>query len=167
MKYEISDRHGEYIVSSKPGRPTAYHPKMCDVVVEVAQKGGFHSAMCIALGICFSTFNKYRKEYPEFAAAVEQADLVNLAAMEKSLVEAVHGDNTKLNFKAAEMLLSNKYRDLYSKVATTTDITINTINLTSDELNAKIAQKLQKLQSLGIALDTKVIEHDPVIINDN
>jgi hypothetical protein len=161
MKHVVSKDTPEFIPFRRAGGVTKYSSGMCQTVVDVAKTGGFHAAMCVALGISTTTFYRYQSEYPEFKEAVEFADTITLALQEELLLAGAKGTlEGKYNFSANAMILNNKYRHLYDKTTGTnnTEITINTINLTPDQLNAKIAQKLEKLKMMGIELDPKQLQ---------
>jgi hypothetical protein len=140
-------------VKPKRGAPTKYEDWMCDKVVEVAQDGGFHAAMMVACGIDNDTFYRYKREIPEFKDAVEYADLISLAIQEATLIAGSRGEIRNYNFASNAMILSNKYRALYkgNEGSSNTEININnnTINLSPQERDDKIAQILQKLKSAG------------------
>lgn len=136
------------------GGNTKYRPEMCDVVVQVAHDGGFHAAMMVALDIGNDTFYRWKREIPEFKEAVEKADLVSLALQEAALMDGMLGKIKGYNFSANAMILNNKYKSLYQRAdgGSNTEITINTVNLSPEQLDSKIAQKLEKLKSMGIEL---------------
>lgn len=144
----------EGINTSSSPRRDKYKPEMCDVVIQVANDGGFHAAMMVALDIGNDTFYRWKREIPEFKEAVEKADLISLALQEAALMDGMLGKIKGYNFSANAMILNNKYKALYQRTdgGSTTDITINTINLTPEQLDTKIAQKLEKLKSMGIEL---------------
>ena len=169
MKYDISKLSLEYVPFRQGGAPSKYHPEMCNIVIEVAKEEGFHAAMCVALGITEKTFNVYRKDHPEFNDAVEYADLITLAQQEKRLQDGAAGRIEKYNFNANAMVLNNKYRHSYDRSGSgnNTEITINAINLTPEQINYKIAQKLEKLKSLGIELQPAVIEHETIEVEED
>jgi hypothetical protein len=54
--------------------------------------------------------------------------------------------------------MNNKFGNEYKRNASSTEVTItnNTLNLTSEQVTEKIAQKMEKLKSLGVD-----IEHVP------
>lgn len=163
MKHIISKDSPAYVPFRRAGSQTKYSSMMCDKVVAVAMEGGFRAAMCVALNISLSTFNNYIRDYPDFADAVEFADLVTLAQQEQLLQDGARGmTEGKYNFTANAFILSNKYKHLYDKAGgggnTEININNNTINLTPEQLTAKIAQKMEQLKIRGIELDPVVIE---------
>lgn len=146
-----------------------YDPSFCDIVIEVAEKGGWHAAMYRKLGITKKTFQQYRKDIPEFAIAVEEADLILQESLEKTLLGLAKAE-CKGNLAAIQFLLQVKFRDEY-RLSTdvkseSTNITINQLNLTPEQRDYKIAQLTEKLRAQGIDLSSltspKLIEgsHD-------
>lgn len=158
---------GEEVVQTIPykrGKPSSYHPKMCEIVIRTAEIGGFEAAMCINCGISISTFKKYIKEYEEFAEAVEFAKLITLKLQEEILVAGSLGQIEGYNFKANEKILSSKYRELYGKEDKDVNtITVNNISLTVEQMQEKISQKLEKLKFMGQVIDTNPIPSTQLI----
>ncbi len=164
MKFKM-DLPTNMKLSFKPGAVPKYDVKMCEVVISTAECGGQEAQMCINCGIGKSTFNKYIKEYPEFAAAVEYAKLIFVATLEAMMVAGAEGRIEHYNFKANEKLLAvaeEKYRSLSERGQSTT-VNINTINLSPEERNNKIKQISEKLKSFGIEYD--VPEDPPKLID--
>jgi hypothetical protein len=153
------------------GAPSKYRPEMCNIVIQVANDGGFHAAMMVACGIGNDTFYRWKKEIPEFKEAVDQADLISLALQEAVLVDGMLGKIKNYNFNANAMILNNKWRAHYARVNssggdTNIEITNNTINLSKDEIDNKIAQVLERLKKSGTDYTTNLIEHNPVHEDD-
>lgn len=169
MKFQLSDEVVETIPYTR-GLVPVYHPKMCDVVISAAQAGGQEAQMCINCGICMSTFKKYQKDYPEFASAVEYAKLIFVARLEAMMVAGAQGDIEKYNFKANEKLLAvaeEKYRTLSERIQGNTTVTINTINLTSEQRLEKIKQISEKLKGFGIDYEEIPIDTAPKLLNSD
>ena len=163
MKFKVSEQLPNNLMDPiKQGRPSLYDPKMCEIVIEIAKEGGFRAAMCVGLGITERTFNKYIKDFPEFANAVEFAELILLAQQEELLQLGAQGKIKNYDFRANSYILNNKYKQLYDKSGgNNTEVTINTINLTPEQIQNKIAQKLEKLKSLGIETDGSIDQSQP------
>lgn len=66
------------------GRPTKYHSGMGTVVVEMMRDGASMAEVCAELDICFESFQSYRREYPEFAAAVSTGERLSQAWWERA-----------------------------------------------------------------------------------
>lgn len=141
----------------KPGPKSKFMPWMCDKIIEVAQLGGHIPAMCQAIGIkSEDTFHRWKREYPEFKAAYEEARTVSKGVYENILLQGAMGQIKGFNFNAIAMIMNNKFPDEYKRGAngsnTNTEITINQLNLTPEQVQYKINQKLEKLRSMGIDL---------------
>lgn len=161
MKFEISENAPE-IVPFKAGRRTDYTPRMCEIVVATAEAGGFRAAMCVNCGISNSTFANYIREYPDFAEAVEYAELVLLAQQEALLTAGAQGKIKNYDFRANSYILNNKYRHIYDKTTGSTEVNINTINLTPEQINEQIAKKYARLRAFGVDIpveDVKAIDY--------
>lgn len=133
-----------------------YKPSMCATVIQVAKEGGFHPAMMLKLGISRTSFYTYIRDYPEFARAVEQADLITQAQHEKNLVECAEG-SSKADFKATAFVLQTKFNKDYPKdtpETNNTTITVNNLNITPQERDNKIAQLADKLRAVGFDLSS-------------
>src|SRR5260221_376748 len=150
------------VVPYTRGAPTKYRSDMCGIVIQVAHDGGFHAAMMVACGIGNDTFYRWKNEIPEFKQAVDQADLISLALQEAVLVDGMLGKIKNYNFNANAMILNNKWRAQYARSGSgdNTEITINTVNLSKDQLDNKIAQKLERLKSLGIEMNKTPIKDE-------
>lgn len=144
------------LVPRQRGRPLKYRPDMCDTIVAIAYEGGMHAAMWTACGISQSQFYEWKLNIPAFRDAVEEADGISLAFQEAVLVKGMLGQIKGYNFNANAMILNNKYKAIYSRSGSgdNTEIIINnnTLNLTSDQITQKIAQKLEKFKTLGVDL---------------
>lgn len=149
----------DYDEQAKPlpkrrGPKNKYESWMADKIIEVAEGGGFHAAMMVELGITNDTFYRWKREIPEFKEACEQADLVSLALQERMLVQGALGQIKNFNFSAVAMVLNNKYKAQYQRTGNETNVSItnNTLNVSSDEVRNKIAQKLELIKSKGVEL---------------
>lgn len=136
------------------GRASCYEPWMCDKIIQIAKKGGHIAAMCAAIGVrSESTFHLWRRDNPEFAEACACAEMHSKVFYEDLLLKCATGANKDINIRALERILSAKFRDEYRESSqNNTEITINNLNLTPDQLTAKIAQKMAVLKSAGVAL---------------
>lgn len=151
----------EVIPHNKTGPKRKFESWMCDKIIEVAQTGGHIPAMCAAIGIrSEDTFHRWKREYPEFKEAYEEARTVSKGVYENLLLQGAMGTIPHFNFNAVAMIMNNKFPDEYKRGAngsnTNTEITINQLSLTPEQVDYKISQKLEKLKSMGIEL----IGHD-------
>lgn len=141
-------------IITKRGPKAKFESWMCDKIKEVASNGGHVSAMCLAIGILSEdTFHRWKKEYPEFKEAYEECKIISKSVYENILLQGAMGQIKGFNFNSIAMIMNNKFPDEYKRGAngsnTNTEITINQLNLTPEEINYKISQVTEKLQSLG------------------
>lgn len=139
------------------GRPSKYEPSMCAQILEIAATGGHVAAMCKAIGISRTQFYKWKKTIPEFAEAIEDAKLTSQSVYENLLLQGALGKIPGFNFNSLSLIMHNKFPDEYKRgsngsAVSNTEITINQLHLSPKEIDYKIAQKLEKLQALGIDL---------------
>lgn len=148
------------VLQARTGPKRKFELWMCDAIIEVAKNGGHISAMCDAIGIkSEDTFHRWKKEYPEFGSAYEEARTVSKGVYENLLLQGAMGKIPGFNFNAIAMLMNNKFPDEYKRGANgsstnaNTEITINQLTLSPEQVQYKINQKLEKLKSLGVNLD--------------
>lgn len=141
------------------GPKPKFDPSMCATIVEVAKKGGHISQMCVELGIkSADTFHRWKKEYPEFMEAYQEATLESQAFYENLALRGAAGLIPGFNVTALAMIMNNKFPDEYKRGASgsssdQSSTTVNIINLTPEELRYKIAQKQELLRQKGQILD--------------
>lgn len=158
----------EGTIVPKRGAPPKYEPWMCDAIIEVAAEGGHIAAMCVKIGIrSEDTFHRWKKEIPEFGAAYDEARLVSKAVYETRLMQGSMGFIPGFNATAFAMLMNNKFPEDYKRGAngnstapSTTEITINQLSLSNNELRDKINQKLELLKIAGFEMSIPGITHD-------
>jgi hypothetical protein len=139
------------------GPKCKYKPEYCDMVIEAASKGGHIPAQMIAIGVkSKDTWYRWQKDYPEFREAVEYAKVVSQALLEGIGMKGMMGEIPNFNATTYALVMNNKFKEDYKRDSSgsgPTEITFNTLNLTSDQITDKIAQKLEKLKSLGVVLN--------------
>ncbi len=144
----------ELILAPKVGAPIKYNPLMCETIFDVAKVGGHIPAMMLRLGIrSKDTWYRWQEEYPEFKEAVAFAKIISQAFHEHIGLQGAMGEIPNFNASTYALIMNNKFSDDYkrsSSGAGNTEITMNTINYTAEQINEKIAQKLEKLKSLGV-----------------
>lgn len=135
-------------------RSTKYEAWMDEAIVQVAREGGHIAAMCVKIGIkSEDTFHRWKKDYPSFREAYDEARMVSKALHESHLLQGSLGQIHNFNGTSYALIMHNKFAEDYkSNINQTTEITVNQLTLTPEQLDSKIAQKLEKLKSLGIAL---------------
>jgi hypothetical protein len=121
-------------------------------MVEIAQQGGHQSAMAAALGLkSTDTFYRWKREIPEFKEMADEAMMHSQVFYEKENTKQITGES-KGNATSLALVLNNKFRDEYkpSEGSTTNNTTINVLNLSAEEMDYRIAQKLEILRGAGI-----------------
>ncbi len=144
------------LVVLKPGPGTKYEETACLKVVEAASRGAHIPGMMLSLGVkSKDTWYRWQKEYPEFKEAVEFAKVVSQAFYEELGLAGIQGKIKDFNATTFALMMNNKFGEEYKRSSSgggNTEITLNTVNYSSDQVNQKIAQKLEKLKSLGLDL---------------
>ncbi len=95
----------------KMGRP---HKRSADIekkLLTAIEKGLPFVAACNLAGICFDTFNQWRKDIPEFLERVKKAEA---AAIERrvAIIEQAARDGS---WQASAWLLERRHPDMFSK----------------------------------------------------
>lgn len=144
----------EIIVKPKKTGPVPkYQPSYCEEIIKVAAEGGHIAQMRVAID-CRSKETWYRwiNEYPEFKEAVEYAELISQAFYERLGLMGAMGEVKNFNATTYALIMNNKFSDEYKRSgnSSNTEITINQVNMTPEQLEQKIAQKLQRLRSFGV-----------------
>lgn len=147
----------EIEILPKRGAPTKYKKEMGDVLLNVAEQGGHVAQMCVALGIrSKDTFYEWVDKYPEFKKAYEEAKLVSQAFWENILLMGSLGKIKGFNFNSVAMIMNNKFSEEYKRSATGSNteinigaITNNTLELSQEELDAKLESIKSRLQALN------------------
>ena len=132
-------------------------------MIAIAQQGGHQSAMAAALGLkSTDTFYRWKREIPEFKEMADEAMMHSQVFYEHENTKQITGES-KGNATSLALVLNNKFRDEYKPSESgTTNTTINILNLSTEEMDYKIAQKLEILRGAG------VIAKEPILIeNDN
>jgi len=135
------------------GQPSYYEPWMCEAILEIAAKGGHIPAMCVRIGIkSISVFYEYINKHPEFKEAVAYGKLISQAFYEQQLLKGATGKIEGFNATAFALIMNNKFDNEYKRDRQngTTEITINNLNLSQDQMDYKIAQKMAALKSMGV-----------------
>lgn len=154
---------GEIVGTSKPGPQSKYSPEMCQIIIDIGKRGDHITSMRAALGgISKQTWYDWQEKYPEFKDAVEQARLFSQEWWEQAGKNGTVGLLKGFKPNSYAYIMGNKFPDEYKQAGNTTEVTVhnNTLNLTSDQITQKIAQKLEKFKSLGIVIDGIEAESD-------
>lgn len=143
------------------GAPKKYDPKFCEEICLVAAGGGHIPAMMIKIGVkSKDTWYRWQKEYPEFKESVEYAELISQAFYEDLGLKAVQGKIKDFSATTYALLMNNKFGKDYKRNPTSSEINItnNTLNMTPEQVQQKIAQITQKMKSAGQVIEHHVIE---------
>ena len=158
---------------NKVGKTTYYEPWMCDKIIEIASQGGSRSKMIVALGIRReATINEWCEKYPEFREAYAISKHYHLAYLEDINLENAKGE-IKGNATSMALMLNNYHPEIYKRNPDATggghtEININTINLSPEQMDTAIKQKIQLLRSFGLEFDpTKSTITDAVVISNS
>ena len=141
------------------GPESRYSSDMCTKLTEIAARGGHVSEMMIALGISSKeTFYRWQHENPEFKEAYQLSKLVSQAYYERIGLQGALGEIPNFNATTYALIMNNKFSDEYKRSGSGshTEITVNTLNLSPEQIESKITQKLEKLKSLGVIIDSEV-----------
>lgn len=149
-------------MSEKTGPKPKYKPELGDVLLQVASEGGHQAQMFIAIGqalgqkrpISPDTFAKWRKTYPEFEAAYQDALTYSKAFYENLVLRGGCGLIPGYKETSIFFTLHNKFPDEYKRGGNgsggeTPHTTVNIVNMTPDEIKYKIAQKQEYLRQKG------------------
>lgn len=145
----------------KRGPKPQFKPEYCDAITSIASSGGHIPAMMLSIGIkSKDTWYRWQREYPEFKEAVEFAEIISQATHEEIGLQGMTGKIPNFNSTTYALIMNNKFGKDYKRnpngssgSSTEINITNNTMNLTSEQVQQKIAQKLEKLKSLGVDIE--------------
>lgn len=96
---------------AKRGRPTKYTPETVKRIIEAIKLGLAYVDAANYGGISFETFNEWRKAFPEFSEAIEQASgqavMACMARIQKSANEG--------KWQASAWILERRYPNRYGR----------------------------------------------------
>lgn len=148
---------------AKRGRKTKYTKDVCEKIIEAAGQGAHIPGMMVAAGIASKeTWYNWIERHPEFKEAVERAKVISQAVYEQIGFKGTTGQIKGFNATSWAMIMNNKFGDEYKRNDTGghTEVTINQLNLSPDQVEQKIQQKMERLKSLGIDFQNEHIEKD-------
>lgn len=130
-------------------RPSEYTPSMIKIILRLADNGGASIAkMCQACGISkFSTFEKYRKDNPEFDDAVEICKMARISSIREKVDESALGE-AKIDFKSAQWSLYNYDKEqfpLSDKAAAAPSLNLKIGNLNIANINQLSGSELDDM----------------------
>lgn len=131
--------------------------KYKNAMLQLASKGAHQAAMATALGLnSEDTFYRWKREIPEFKEWCDEAKLYSKVYWEEQARQAAVGENTKANSTMLMVILNNKFGDEYKRGTSDSQSiqanTVNILNISSEELDYKIAQKQELLKKYGMEL---------------
>lgn len=136
----------------KPGPECKYKPEYCQIIQDIASQGGHIAAMRWGCGgISKDTWYRWKDEIPEFKEAIEKAKLISQVYWEELGHRGIKGEVKFFNAPTYALMMQSKFEEDYKRgTSTEVNITNNTLTLTSEEVQERIEQKLEKLKSLGL-----------------
>lgn len=145
------------IIQTRRGPIEKYAPSYCETVIEIASQGGHVSKMLMALKISRDTFYRWQKTHPDFKEACEYSKEISQAFYEELGLRGILGEIEKFNSMTYALIMNNKFGAEYKRGTgggSNTEVTINqnNLSLTSEEIQTKITQKLEKLKGLGVTI---------------
>lgn len=134
---------------------TVYNVGMGEKVYDFMKTGNSISAASEFLGVHRDTLYDWEQKHPEFKAWFLRARQASCVHWEKVLESMTLEQRTgSAQYKAVELILANRFRDLYSKNAGKQEIEITHKELSEADLDIQLAALLAKTQT-----DPKDITH--------
>lgn len=144
-------------------RDWKYEPWMCQAIIESAKQGKRIAGWCNAIGIkSKDTFYRWKKEFPEFAEAIKEAELHSQELYEDVMFAGGMGKIKNFNFNPIAMLVNNCFKDDYSRSATgsNTEVNIGTFNNLKTLDVEKLMARAAKLQEEYLELEEQGTDSD-------
>ena len=145
----------------KPG-PKEKQPEdwMLQRMSEIYAEGQSKAKCCIEFGICKSTFDKWRREYPVFDEAWETARLHGTVTAVDKLNKFM--ETGKGNWKALNMTLFNLAPDEYRlDSSATNNINIDSLNLVQSLTSEQLETRIKLLQNKQQPEEIDIIDVEP------
>lgn len=101
------------------GRPTKYDPAMCEMVIALGADGITLAGMADALDVSRDTVNEWRKEHPEFSAAIKRGLEKAQAWWEEEGRKATFGKTDGFNATSYIFQMKNRFRDEWNDTTKT------------------------------------------------
>ena len=100
-------------MATKKSTGTRYEfkPEMCAKLIELGKVGASQKIMFSEIGISSSAATRFKKDYPEFAEALDQAITESQAYWERLILANV--ENKAFNSRIAEIALRGQFPDTY------------------------------------------------------
>lgn len=84
-----------------------YNPKMCEKLIELGRSGASQKMMFSQIGIPSSAAQRFKKEYPEFAEALDMAITHSQSYWETMMLANI--ENKSFNSRVAEIALRGQF----------------------------------------------------------
>ena len=120
---------------------TKYNPAMCKTMIDMGLEGASQKMIWSALGISKSTAENWRKKYPDFAEALDQALVHSQAYWERIMLANV--DNKHFNTRLVEVAVRGQFASDYRETRDTKVELKQEINV---DFNKSIQDLLKKLR---------------------
>lgn len=88
-----------------------FKPEMCEKLIELGQSGASQKMMFSALGISSSAAQRFKKDHPAFAEALDRAITESQAYWERLILENVNNKN--FNARLVEIALRGQFGETY------------------------------------------------------
>ena len=121
---------------------TKYNPAMCKTMIDMGLEGASQKMIWSALGISKSTAENWRKKYPDFAEALDQALVHSQAYWERIMLANV--DNKNFNTRMVEIAVRGQFAQDYRESKDTKIDIKNEVNTV--DFNKSIQELLKKLR---------------------
>jgi hypothetical protein len=143
--------------SNAVGRPTKYEPEYCEKLVEHMAKGLSFETFAAVIGCHRATMYEWVKFFPEFAEAKEvafeecqlfweQLGINNIVNISENFGEGAGSKSTSLNSQVWIFNMKNRFKWRDRQVDESEVVVNNNVGNVSDaDLDAKIAEKMKKL----------------------
>ena len=130
------------IIPGHAGAPSKYKPEMVEQVIELMTQGKTNAQICAYLDISADSFMRYRRQFPELAAAYELGESARQAVWEHTAMQLAKGE-LKGNAQMMIFLMSNMFKKDYQTKTDSVQVNINNNNvkaLSDEELEEQVAR---------------------------
>jgi hypothetical protein len=133
------------MTEKKPTKSRAkyhYKPEMCEQIIELGKQGASQKAMFSSIGISSSAAQRFKKDHPDFAEALDRAVTESQAYYERLMLANI--GNKNFNSRLVELILRGQFSETYredrtQKVDLKAEVTVDF----SSAVNELIAQLKQ------------------------
>tara|TARA_R110002074_G_C12558458_1_gene667629 strand:- start:25531 stop:25965 length:435 start_codon:yes stop_codon:yes gene_type:complete len=93
------------------GRPTAYLPEYCDLIIDAAKAGLSLTAFAGQIGVCRDTLYEWRDQHSEFSDAIKKHRAARVLYLETSMLGAEAGHSVTSRIFALKNACPEEWRD--------------------------------------------------------